>query len=66
MIYSESKDKDREKVNAKTTINTFSVVGDRADNKLIAKKVVDKKTIGIKKKHTNNLLVCLNLIFIRY
>lgn len=56
MIYSESKDKDREKVNAKTTINTFSVVGDRADNKLIAKRIVDKKTIGIKKKHTTNLI----------
>ena len=52
MMYSKSKDKDREKVNAKTTINTFSVVGDKADNKLIAKKVVDKKTIGIKKRDT--------------
>ena len=56
MIYSESKDKDREKVNAKTTINTFSVVGDRADYKLIAKKVVDKKTIGIKKRYATNII----------
>ena len=56
MIYSESKDKDREKVNAKTTINTFSVVGDKADNKLIAKKVVDKKTIGIKKRSTVGII----------
>ena len=56
MMYSKSKDKDREKVNAKTTINTFSVVGDKADNKLIAKKVVDKKTIGIKKRSTVGII----------
>lgn len=56
MMYSKSKDKDREKVNAKTTINTFSVVGDKADNKLIAKKVVDKKTIGIKKRSTAGII----------
>lgn len=57
MIYSESKSIEREKINAKTTINTFSVVGEKADNKLIAKRIVDKKSkksIGIKKRHALN------------
>ena len=58
MIYSESKSIEREKINAKTTINTFSVVGEKADNKLIAKKIIDKKSkksIGIKKRHVLNV-----------
>lgn len=58
MIYSESKSIEREKINAKTTINTFSVVGEKADNKLIAKRIIDKKSkksIGIKKRHALNV-----------
>jgi hypothetical protein len=42
----------------KTLINTFSVAGEGADNKLIAKKVIDKdkpKSIGIKKTSKSNL-----------
>jgi hypothetical protein len=52
-IMSQSKNADREKENAKTLINTFSVIED-SDNKLVAKKVKDKnkkKSIGIKKKN---------------
>ena len=55
MICSESKDSSREKENAKTMINTFSVVSSGADNKLVAKEIVNKtsrKSIGIKKRYT--------------
>ena len=59
MLLSQSKDITREKDNMKTLINTFSVAGEGADNKLIAKKVIDKdkpKSIGIKKKNRVNLV----------
>lgn len=59
MICSESKDLSREKENAKTLINTFSVVGSGADNKLVAKKISDKKinkSIGIKKRYSTNIV----------
>ena len=55
MICSESNSLSREKENAKTMINTFGVVGNNADNKLVAKEIKNgtlKKSIGIKKKHT--------------
>lgn len=58
MICSESSDLTREKENAKTMINTFSVVGNNADNKLMAREIknkTSKKSIGIKKKHTINI-----------
>ena len=58
MICSESNDLAREKENAKTMINTFSVVGNNADNKLMAREIknkTSKKSIGIKKKHTINI-----------
>ena len=58
MICSESSDLAREKENAKTMINTFSVVGNNADNKLMAREIknkTSKKSIGIKKKHTINI-----------
>ena len=58
MLLSQSKDETREKDNMKTLINTFSVAGEGADNKLIAKKVIDKdkpKSIGIKKTSKSNL-----------
>ena len=55
MIYSESKSIEREKINAKTTINTFSVVGEKADNKLIAKRIIDKKS---KKINRNKEKTC--------
>ena len=58
MICSESSDLAREKENAKTMINTFSVVGNSADNKLMAREIknkASKKSIGIKKKHTINI-----------
>ena len=58
MICSESSDLAREKENAKTMINTFSVVGNNADNKLMAREIknkASKKSIGIKKKHTINI-----------
>ena len=58
MICSESSDLSREKENAKTMINTFSVVGNNADNKLMAREIknkASKKSIGIKKKHTINI-----------
>ena len=58
MICSESSDLVREKENAKTMINTFSVVGNNADNKLMAREIknkTSKKSIGIKKKHTINI-----------
>lgn len=52
MLYSQSSNLERENVNAKTLINTFSVVGEKADNKFIAKKISNKnKSVGIKKKH---------------
>ena len=57
MICSESNNLSREKENAKTMINTFGVVGNNADNKLVAKEVKNgsfKKSIGIKKKHVLN------------
>lgn len=59
MICSESNDLTREKENAKTMINTFSVVGNGADNKLIAKEIKNKtpkKSIGIKKRYTTNIV----------
>lgn len=61
MLFSQSKDECREKDNAKTLINTFSTVGEKADNKLIAKKIIDKskkekKSIGIKKRHKANIV----------
>ena len=58
MICSESSDLAREKENAKTMINTFSVIGNNADNKLMAREIknkTSKKSIGIKKKHTINI-----------
>ena len=58
MICSESNDLAREKENAKTMINTFSVIGNNADNKLMAREIknkTSKKSIGIKKKHTINI-----------
>lgn len=53
MVFSNSKDGNRELENAKTLINTFNVVGDKADNKFIAKKIKEDKpkSIGIKKKN---------------
>ena len=52
MLYSQSENKERELTNAKTTINTFSVLEE--DNKIIAKKINDSagsnKGIGIRKK----------------
>ena len=59
MICSESKDLSREKENAKVMINTFSAVGNGADNKLVAKKIVNKKSnksIGIKKRYSTNIV----------
>lgn len=59
MICSESKDLSREKENAKTMINTFSAVGNGADNKLVAKKITNKKSnksIGIKKRYATNIV----------
>lgn len=59
MICSESKDLSREKENAKVMINTFSAVGNGADNKLVAKKIVNKKSnksIGIKKRYATNIV----------
>ena len=59
VICSESNDSTRERENAKTLINTFSIVGKEADNKLVAKKIKDKnikKTIGIKKRYTTNII----------
>ena len=59
MICSESKDISREKENAKTLINTFSVVGNGADNKLVANKIANRnpsKSIGIKKRYTTNIV----------
>ena len=59
MICSESSDLTRERENAKTLINTFSIIGKDADNKLIAKKIKDKntkKTIGIKKRYSTNII----------
>lgn len=59
MICSESKDLSREKENAKTMINTFSVVGNGADNKLVANKIANRnpnKSIGIKKRYTTNIV----------
>ena len=55
-VMSQSVDKDRESENAKALVNTFSVVGDKQDNRFIAKKIDDKKTknIGIKKKKKSN------------
>ena len=57
MICSESSNPAREKENAKTAINTFSIVGNEADNKLVAKEIKNKnikRSIGIKKKHNQN------------
>lgn len=63
MICSESKNLSREKENAKTLINTFSVVGNGADNKLVANKIANKiankspnKSIGIKKRYSTNIV----------
>lgn len=59
MICSESKNLSREKENAKTMINTFSVVGNGADNKLVANKIANRnpnKSIGIKKRYTTNIV----------
>ena len=59
MICSESKDLSREKENAKTMINTFSAVGNGADNKLVAKKITNKKSnksIGTKKRYATNIV----------
>ena len=58
MIYSDSSDLTREKENAKTLINTFNVVGNGADNKLVAKRVGDNtKIIGIKKRYATTNIV---------
>ena len=59
MICSESKNLSREKENAKTMINTFSVVGNGADNKLVANKIANRnpnKSIGIKKRYSTNIV----------
>ena len=72
MICSESSNPARERENVKTAINTFSIVGNEADNKLVAKEIKNKnikRSIGIKKKHNqsttrrkpDNNTECINL-----
>lgn len=59
MILSQSNDRSREQENAKTLINTFSVVGGDADNKLIANKIIYKnntRQISIKRKDKINIV----------